>query len=71
MILAIDSATRWTGLALHDGLNIVAEHGWRSTNMQSVELAPAITRMLERADIGADALKGIAVAIAEATSTRL
>ena len=71
MILAIDSATRWTGLALHDGVNIVAEHGWRSTNMQSVELAPAIARMLERADIGADALKGIAVAIGPGSYTGL
>lgn len=71
MILAIDTATRWTGLALHDGANIIAEHGWRSANMQSVELAPEITRMLSRAAVQAEALKGIAVALGPGSYTGL
>ncbi len=71
MILAIDTATRWTGLALHDGLNIIAEHGWRSMNTQSVELAPDIERILARAGLHADALKGIAVALGPGSYTGL
>ncbi|HZD10970.1 MAG TPA: tRNA (adenosine(37)-N6)-threonylcarbamoyltransferase complex dimerization subunit type 1 TsaB [Candidatus Binatia bacterium] len=71
MLLAIDTATRWTGLALHDGTAVIAEHGWRSINMQSVELAPAVDRMLARADVRADSLKGIAVALGPGSYTGL
>lgn len=71
MILAIDTATRWTGLALHDGANVIAEHGWRSTNRQSVELAPEIARVLSRSGIQAESLKGIAVALGPGSYTGL
>ena len=71
MILAIDTATRWTGLALHDGANVIAEHGWRSTNRQSVELAPEIARVLGRAGLPAESLKGIAVALGPGSYTGL
>lgn len=71
MILAIDTATQWTGLALHDGAMVVAEHGWRSVNTQTVELAPAISQMLQRADIGVGRLKGIAVALGPGSYTGL
>lgn len=71
MLLAIDTATRWTGLALHDGATVVAEHGWRSVNMQSVELAPAIAQMLRRANTPADSLKGIAVSLGPGSYTGL
>lgn len=71
MILAIDTATRWTALALHNGRNIVAEHGWRSENTQSVELAPAIDSMLTRAAITPESLKAIAVALGPGSYTGL
>lgn len=71
MILAIDTATRWTGLALHDGANVIAEHGWRSINRQSVELAPEIARVLSRSEIQAESLKGIAVALGPGSYTGL
>lgn len=71
MILAIDTATQWTALALHDGASVVAEHGWRSVNTQTVELVPAISQMLQRADIGVGQLKGIAVALGPGSYTGL
>lgn len=71
MILAIDTATRWTGLALHDGTNIIAEHGWRAVNTQTVELAPAVQQMWQRAGIRPGDLKAIAVAIGPGSYTGL
>ena len=50
MILAIDTATRWLGLALYDGTAVLAEQGWRSHNTQTVELVPAIQQMLARVE---------------------
>lgn len=71
MILAIDTATRWTGLALHDGLAVIAELGWQAHNTQTVELVPAIAEMLQRADMHPADLKGIAVAIGPGSYTGL
>jgi tRNA threonylcarbamoyladenosine biosynthesis protein TsaB len=71
MILAIDTATRWAGLALHDGTAVIAEAGWRSYNNHTVELSPAIGDMLTRARITMSDLKGIAVAIGPGSYTGL
>lgn len=71
MILAIDTATRWAGLALYDGTTLLAEHGWRSVNTQTVELAPAVAQTLRRADVAAQELGGIAVALGPGSYTGL
>ncbi|MCB8943795.1 MAG: tRNA (adenosine(37)-N6)-threonylcarbamoyltransferase complex dimerization subunit type 1 TsaB [Ardenticatenaceae bacterium] len=71
MILAIDTATRWLGLALHDGTAVLAEQGWRSFQTQTVELMPAIGEMLKREGITAVDLKAIAVAIGPGSYTGL
>lgn len=62
MLLAIDTATRLIGIALHNGHTLVAEHSWYTANQHSVELAPAIAEMLHQAQVPPHALQGIAVA---------
>jgi tRNA threonylcarbamoyladenosine biosynthesis protein TsaB len=71
MILAIDTATRWLGIALHDGQMVVAEHGWRAKNTHTVELAPAVQQMMRRSGVSGADLKAIAVAIGPGSYTGL
>ena len=71
MILAIDTATRWAGLALHDGTAVIVEYGWQCANNHTVEMTPAINDILKRADITTADLKAIAVAIGPGSYTGL
>jgi tRNA threonylcarbamoyladenosine biosynthesis protein TsaB len=71
MILAIDTATRWAGLALHDGTAVIAEYGWKCLNNHTIELSPAIEDMLARVDKSVADLDGIAVAIGPGSYTGL
>ncbi|MCA9982409.1 MAG: tRNA (adenosine(37)-N6)-threonylcarbamoyltransferase complex dimerization subunit type 1 TsaB [Anaerolineales bacterium] len=70
-LLAIDTATRWTGLALHDGTAVLVEQGWRAQYTQSVELSPAIATILQRAGLEPADLKGIAIALGPGSYTGL
>lgn len=71
MILAIDTATRWAGLALHDGTAVIAEHGWRCLNNHTIELTPAIDEMFKQAGVESADLSGITVAIGPGSYTGL
>lgn len=71
MILAIDTATRWAGLALHDGTAVLAEYGWRCLNNHTVELPPAIEEILGRVGTSVADLEGIAIAIGPGSYTGL
>jgi tRNA threonylcarbamoyladenosine biosynthesis protein TsaB len=46
MLLALDTATRATGLALFDGQTLVAELNWQSSNGQTTELLPRLVQLM-------------------------
>lgn len=61
MLLAIDTATRILGLALHDGDSLIGEQMWRTANRHNTLLAPSIQKMMEVCDVALDELTMIAV----------
>jgi tRNA threonylcarbamoyladenosine biosynthesis protein TsaB len=71
MLLAIDTSTRQVGVAVYDGNSILAESTWVSQDYHTVELAPAVQNILQRAHIQASALKALAVASGPGSFTGL
>jgi tRNA threonylcarbamoyladenosine biosynthesis protein TsaB len=71
LLLAIDTATRLAGLALYDGERVHAEMMWQSHNNHSVELMPALDRMLAQQGVGPEHLAALAVAMGPGSFTGL
>jgi tRNA threonylcarbamoyladenosine biosynthesis protein TsaB len=71
LLLAIDTATRFAGLALYDGETILAESYWLSRHNHSSELMPALVRMLDQQKLTVDSLSAVAVAIGPGSFTGL
>jgi tRNA threonylcarbamoyladenosine biosynthesis protein TsaB len=61
VLLAIDTATKSIGLALHSGSELLAEHFWITRGYHTVELAPEIALMLRRAGRTVADLTAVAV----------
>lgn len=70
-ILAVDTATEMAGIALYQSGGVLAEESWRSPETHTVELAPRVVRMLERAALPAKQLGGLAVALGPGSFTGL
>jgi tRNA threonylcarbamoyladenosine biosynthesis protein TsaB len=62
VLLAIDTSTKSIGLALHSGMELIAEHHWVTRGFHTVELAPEIALMLRRANRSVADLTAVAVA---------
>lgn len=71
MLLALDTATQVLSLALHDGDVLRAEQTWFSPNLHTVQLAPAVRDMLQRADLTAADLTALAVSTGPGSYTGL
>ena len=71
LLIAIDTATRWAGLALYDGETVRAEASWQSRNNHSVELMPALDRMLAQQGVAPEQLVAVAVAVGPGSFTGL
>ncbi|MFT5193570.1 MAG: tRNA threonylcarbamoyladenosine biosynthesis protein TsaB [Cellvibrionaceae bacterium] len=71
--LAIDTASRWTAIALYDESEdkILAEKGWMATLRQTVELAPSIYQMLADEKMAPADLTALVVAIGPGSYTGL
>lgn len=63
MLLALDTATRIISLALHDGRTLLAETTWHTDNNHTLELSPAVERLLAQCGVTTEQLTGLAVSI--------
>lgn len=71
MLLAIDTSTRMTGIALYDGERVLAECTWHGPGYQTVELAPEIGLLLRRVGNRTEDVRAIAVATGPGSFTGL
>jgi tRNA threonylcarbamoyladenosine biosynthesis protein TsaB len=69
MILAIDTATRSAGLAVHDGCSVRAEFTWETSDHHTVELMPRIVELLDQINVSIDQLSGVGVSIGPGSFT--
>ncbi|MBE0409016.1 MAG: tRNA (adenosine(37)-N6)-threonylcarbamoyltransferase complex dimerization subunit type 1 TsaB [Anaerolineales bacterium] len=71
MLLAIDSSTRVAGIALYDGVQVVAETVWVDHDNHTVHLAGVIDDTLKRCGVAVSSLHSLAVAIGPGSFTAL
>lgn len=61
MLIAIDTATKYLGLALYHEDALIAEQMWRTGNKHNLMLAPSIEHMMAMCDVTASDLTMVAV----------
>jgi len=71
MLLAVDTSTRWIGIALYDGEQVKGEMVWNTKNHHTVELAPALEQLYTRCDVSNADLKALAIATGPGSFTSL
>lgn len=71
ILLAIDTSTRMVSLALYDGVQVLSESSWTSTDYHTVELAPAVAEAFGKANLTANDLDVLAVALGPGSFTGL
>jgi tRNA threonylcarbamoyladenosine biosynthesis protein TsaB len=71
LLLAIDTATRVTGLALYDQAGLHLEQTWLTGDNHTVELMPYIVRACEQLGLAPEALQAVAVSLGPGSFTGL
>jgi len=71
MLLALDTSTAQTGLALYDGVQLIGEFSWNSNRRQTIELAPAIMDLIKRVNKNLEDVRAIGIAIGPGSFTSL
>ncbi len=71
MLLALDTSTRYSGIALYAEGRVLLEHTWQSAHYHTRHLAPAVERGLSVVGAQPADLKGIAVALGPGSFTGL
>ncbi len=71
MLLAIDTATHYAGLALYGQGQVWAEESWHSAMTHTIELMPRIQRMLNTHRLEVESLTGIGVSLGPGSFTGL
>ncbi len=61
MLVAIDTATDYASLALHDGVQVRFEHTWESPRRHTVELLPRLVETMKQMELSAERFSGVAV----------
>lgn len=69
MILAIDTATEFAGLALYNEDSVWAEEIWHAARNHTVELTPRLDRMLKKMNLSVSELEAIAVCVGPGSYT--
>lgn len=69
MLLALDTATRLSGIALLDGQTLVAELNWTSQAGQTVELLPRLDQLLTWSSLAPADVQAIAVSLGPGSFT--
>ncbi len=63
MLLAIDTSTRYAGVALADDQRVIDVQAWHSTVNHTTELMPSVAALLGRRGLKPASLDGVAVAL--------
>jgi len=69
MLLAIDTATVYSSIALHDGSVLRGECTWASADRHTATLLPRVTEMLDGAAVQMDGLTVLAVCVGPGSYT--
>jgi tRNA threonylcarbamoyladenosine biosynthesis protein TsaB len=70
-LLALDTSTEWSSVALYDGREVLAEETWRAQRRHADELFPTIERLLARTRITLATIDKVAVATGPGSFTGL
>jgi len=71
MILAIDTSTRWLGLAICTQNAVISEKIWQTQRRHTIELAPAVAALINESGLAVDSFEAVAVALGPGSFTSL